>query len=524
MLNFRATAFLTRSIRQDSRLLSHHGMRAGLALIILFFFFVQAEMSGVRSAVGAGFASSVANCCYWFLTILGGVHFSSTISEEKDEQTLALLKMTGASPFSILAGKALPRLAVAVLFLFVVAPFFLLSITLGGVLRLGILSCVCSMMTYAFMLGQLGLFASVVASSTRRAFSLMCLLWLFFEFPAFWNWMVQTAIEYLFGRDAGAGLSEFNVLVGSFSFSTNMSNTLLAFDPTEIWHTHMTYELIVGAVFFVVSWLVFEPCTNRAISEVRSSDLATRSLGASIGSSRPENDPVAWKSWRFLSGGWPWFFARLVVAPAVIFGVSASFLTITGWLEFPVVTMFSFYLGLGFWLVNIARMLGRCFSEEIRGETLASLVMLPRRTGKTFWSLVKGVIPAIVASASTLALSFAMLVLWAVSDSELDELLEVMVQPWIWHFVTWVAVTAHLGVLLTTYIRFGGMILSVAICWIGMPMVCGMSIGLVLSSGPGGGRELIQYVIPMMLIILEVFICAVIQRQIHDRLVNLAAK
>ena len=89
VLNIRATAFLTRSVRQDSRLLSHHGMRAGLALLILFLFFTQTRLTSLRGAVGAGFAQQVVSCCYWFLTILGGIHFSSTIAEEKDEQTLA---------------------------------------------------------------------------------------------------------------------------------------------------------------------------------------------------------------------------------------------------------------------------------------------------------------------------------------------------------------------------------------------------------------------------------------------------
>lgn len=525
MLNFRATAFLMRSVRQDSRLLSHHGMRAGLALLILFLFYTQTQMTSLRGAVGAGFAQRVVTCCYWFLTILGGIHFSSTIAEEKDEQTLALLKMTGASGFSILAGKSLPRLAVAVLFLFVVAPFFLLSITLGGVLTLGIVTSMLSMMTYAFMLGQLGLFASVIASSTRRAFTLTCILWLVFELPHWWMGLIMASVDYLFGSGFGDGLMPWWSSLSSFSLVSNLSGTLLAFQPEEVWQPYMTYEVCVGAVFFFISWLVFEPCTSRAISEGPATQV-TRGEGVVVkDNSRPHLDPVAWKSWRFLSGGWPWFFVRAVIAPAVIFGVSL-FLTqifgvsFDGW----VVVMGALYIGLAFWLITIARLLGRCFSEEIHGETLASLVMLPRRTGLTFWSLVKGVIPAILASSVAFAISLGLLLLWVMVDGELDELLEVMVQPWIWHFMTWVAVTAHLGVLLTTYIRFGGMLLSVAICWFGMPILCGMSIALVLSGGGGGGREFFQYLIPFGLIVFEVFMCAILQRQIHDRLILLAAK
>ena len=524
MLNFRATAFLTRSVRQDSRLLSHHGMRAGLALLILFLFFTQTRLTSLRGAVGAGFAQQVVNCCYWFLTILGGIHFSSTISEEKDEQTLALLKMTGASGFSILAGKSLPRLAVAVLFLFVVAPFFLLSITLGGVLTLGIVTSMLSMMTYAFMLGQLGLFASVLASSTRRAFSLTCVLWLLFELPHWWVGLLMATLDYLFGRGYSLGLTDFWEASQSVSLVSNLSATLLAFRPEEVWQTYMTYELIVGAAFFVISWLIFEPCTSRAVSE-GPTVASTRGRIASLSdNARPQRDAVAWKSWRFLSGGWTWFFVRTVGAPVTVFLVSFLLTQIFG-VSFDgwIVVIAALYIGLAFWLITTARMLGRCFSEEIHGDTLASLVMLPRRTGLTFWSLVKGVVPAILASSVTFFLCLGLLFLWMLSEGDLGDFLEAFVQPWLWHFLSWVAVTAHLGVLLTTHLRFGGMLLAVAICWFGMPILCGMSFALVLSSGPNS-VELYQYVIPIMLIIFEVFICAVLQRQIFDRLVMLAGK
>ena len=121
-------------------------MRAAMAAMILYLFAAQSYMSAVRVGAGASFASTVVMCCYWFLTLIGGIHFGSAIVEEKEEGTLALLRMTGASPFSILAGKSLPRLMVAVLFLFVVSPFLMLAITLGGFLPYGLISSIVSIL------------------------------------------------------------------------------------------------------------------------------------------------------------------------------------------------------------------------------------------------------------------------------------------------------------------------------------------------------------------------------------------
>lgn len=525
-----AMAFLTRSVRQDSRLISHHGMRAAMAVLILYLFFIQNQMASTRAAVGGSFASTVIHCCYCFLTLLGGIHFSSAISEEKDEQTLALLKMTGASPFSILVGKSVPRLAVAILFIAVIAPFLLLSITLGGVLQLGLLSAIIGILCYSVMLSQLGLFASVVCSTTRKAFTLTCILWALFEFPVVWVGMLYAVLGYLAGNNQNAVMPEVFAYLSQLGALRNLNSDLLAFNPTDIWHTHMTFQLCVAGIFFLLSWLLFEPCTSRAVGEGGSEQGNRRLLKLKGPATRAWDNAVMWKSWQHDSGGAPWMLIRLFLAPLIIFGFGVIFSVIAfGELYLETVIGWGLGLGIAYLLITIARQLGRIFNEEIHGKTLASLVMLPRKESITFWSLVGGLLPAIAAAALTAAVSLALWVLYILANmgtNNLGDVIEGFMQPWFWHVFSLTILTAHVGVLLTTYVRHGGMLLAVAICWFALPLICTISFGMLAFAGNvgGGGVEFFQYLIPMFLIFVESVVCVVIQRSIHTRLIELAGK
>ena len=436
--------------------------------------------------------------------------------------------MTGASPFSILVGKSLPRLAVAVLFIAVIAPFLLLSITLGGVLQLGLLSAIIGILCYSVMLSQLGLFASVVCSSTRKAFSLTCILLALFEFPVVWLGMLYAVFGYFTDDSPNQLITDVFQYLSQLGSFMNLRSDLLAFSPTDIWHTHMTFQLCVAGVFFLLSWLLFEPCTSRAIGE-GSSDQGPRQLLAMKGpTARVWNNAVMWKSWQHDSGGARWMLIRLFLAPLLIFGFGAIFSVIAfGELYLETVIGWGLGLGIAYLLITIARQLGRIFNEEIHEKTLASLVMLPQKESRTFWYLVGGLLPAIAAAAFTAAVSLLLWVLYFMANGnvrDVGDVFRAFMQPWFWHFCFLTILTAHIGVLLTTYVRYGGMLLAVAICWFAMPLICTISFGMLAFAGGVGEAELFQYLIPLFLIFVESVACVVIQRSIHKRLIELAGK
>jgi len=126
-------ALTIRSLRQDSRLLRYHLLRFAVAALLAFAVFVMWE-SGIRGeSPGRDLLSALAYMNLFAVTIVGGLLFAPTITEEKEEQTLGLLRMTRIGPSSLLLGKALPKLALIVLVLIVQLPLVFLTRTLGGV-------------------------------------------------------------------------------------------------------------------------------------------------------------------------------------------------------------------------------------------------------------------------------------------------------------------------------------------------------------------------------------------------------
>ena len=61
------SAFLTRSIRQESRLLSHHMIRCGMVLMMLYLLGLQVINTPRLGASGLDLIGNVMNCCYWCL-------------------------------------------------------------------------------------------------------------------------------------------------------------------------------------------------------------------------------------------------------------------------------------------------------------------------------------------------------------------------------------------------------------------------------------------------------------------------
>ncbi|MCA9049751.1 MAG: hypothetical protein KDA89_13540 [Planctomycetaceae bacterium] len=547
-------AFLTRSVRQDSRLTSHHLLRAALGATILYLFWVELETFASRQAAGGVFAATVVYCCYWFLTLVGSIHFSTAIIEEKEEQTLPLLKMTGVSAFSVLAGKSLPRLAVAILFLLVVAPFLILAVTLGGVLAMGILSAILGILCYAVMLSQMGLFAGLVCNTASQAVTLTFVLWGVFEFPGFWAWLIAGLLKGIFGTTfIGTGAesayeSSLPILDGT-ALLGNLNSTLLTFRGEAVWHLHMTVHLGIAAGFFFVSWLLFERCTSAAVAgDLTPVNASAAGLpgghrsraAATVGDSglsaaaavsllptgnRVWPDALAWKSWKFVSGGRQWLVVRMVGIPALIlFGTVLVSIAAGELPDGEDLVGILFWFGLILFLINTARLLGRVLNQEIHDRTLASLIMMPQSTAATAGRLLWGLTPAIASSSATAVISLVLVLLGAARSGDLGDLIEIFTEPWFLHLFSWIILTICTGILFSTHLRFGGMLLAAALLWIVGPMFCGVSFGLLAFAMQSGDEILVRWILPLGLIVTEIGLSIAAWRSTLRRLEQKAAE
>lgn len=523
MLSMRATAFLTRSIRQESRLVSHHLMRGGLAVLIMALFMMQLATSSMFGAAGSRFASSIVNSFYWFMTIVGLLYYSVAITEEKEEETLPLLRMTGVSNFALLIGKSMPRLAVAALFVLVVSPFMVLSITMGGVVTEQLVSCLLGLICYSFLLSQLGLLASTVAADARRAFTLALILWFTFELGHYLVWAFAATMSN-YGNQALAGfLEDVSSWWSERSLLYNLGTYLMSDRGDPVWFPQMTWHLVGGGVCFLLSWMLFETFNSRAIGQGQAPDtshrlLSIRRKGSRL-SARAGSNALAWKSWHFLLGGWRWIVLRLIGLPVVVVSIVVAISLMIRENPPPeAIGVTLMITGVGVLIAELARSLGRVLNEEIFRQTMVSLKMIPVSTSWLVGSLVTGVLPVAFPAAACFFLGF--LVFAAAEPRDAGDFIEFWMEPWAWHLISWVLLTLQLGVLLSTFLRYGGMVISAAMLWIAAPILFGMfmmTIGSVFSGFNGPGEVFARYLLPMGLLAAELVLCVVIQQMILKR-------
>ncbi len=523
------SAFLTRSIRQESRLLSHHLIRSAMVVFTLFVFFVEVLHSNRRGASGLNLISSVMNCWYWCLTLLGIMYFSVAITEEKEEETLPLLRMTGVRNFTLLLGKSLPRLAVVVLLVLVAAPFLLLAQTLGGVLPGQILASLLGVLCYAFCLSQAALLASTLCRNSQQAVSLTFAFWLLLEFGGWlvylaaaisqeWRWGFERS---LYGLSAGLRERTF----------WQASGTFMLFERGEsVWHPQMTFHLLTGMVLFVISLLLFERFSAAALAQGGAiSETAGRGIFArtsSLRSMRCWDRALQWKSWQFVVGGRWRFVTWLVGLPITVIGVIAIIAIFLG--DFPPAAFYGgalFFVGLAASAVLLARLFGNLLNREIHQQTLVSLCMLPQSRGSLLRGLALGVLPGLLAPLSCTLFGFVLFVSTAPEFAR--EVQNVLPEPWSWAIAGWVVVTVHCGTLLSVYLRHGGMLIAVAVAWFAVPFALGICFALLATIFPQidrGAETLFRYVLPVLVAVIEFFICFVFQRMILHRIEELAGK
>ena len=527
--NIRTSAFLVRSLRQESRLVSHHAMRAGLAATILVLFLVGLLTVATRGGVGNSILWKVMSSCYWFVTLLGGVYFSTAIVEEKEEQTLPLLKMTGATGFSILLGKSIPRLTCVLLLLLVIMPFVILSVTLGGVEFRGVMTATLGILTYAVMFSQIGLFASVVSKDAQRAFSKTLFIWGFLEFLPFWSWMVGEGIwhwcefksidgietivasvadESWWRRFGGAMYLKiiwFTAATEEVSLVRNLSQYLGGFTVQGIWRPQMTVHLCIAVMAFLLSWVLFEPFTSRVVAEGNSaSGRKTRTSRR-----RSWNTAVVWKSWRHHAGGWPWLLMRLLGVPLLTTGlVWGIALGLGEKLDQEALYLVLMVSGVVIGIAHIAILFGRLFNSEIKEHTLSSLLMLPRSRHSIVGQTVLGIVPGILAAWTSFVIGFAGTLHrnWHRASNPMSIFEEI----WFYQMIALAITSILLGLRLSIRLTYGGMLFGVVLCWLVGPICMALTMELFFTYTSRATANFFgDYVIPIGLFFVEVPLCVI---------------
>jgi ABC-type transport system involved in multi-copper enzyme maturation permease subunit len=380
---------LERSLRVDARAWPTHLARAGLMLTIYMSVLQIQSTAFAFGAPGLRFFQSIVYLNLMFMTLLGLGFFSTAITEEKEEDTLGLMQMAGINSLGILLGKVGGRLLQALLLITVQYPFTLLSITLGGVANSQVRAAYVGLIAFLLGLAGWGLFCSTISRNNRAATRTMVIgliaYWLVPYFAG--EWRAKLAKSGMGGSDT---LQEYLLDWISQSCVYLQTGVILTTGGVESpWSIQALTNPIGGALFLLLSWAVFDRCSQSPTAEPVSRGWLSRRRGQFrwLSPGRPQFNPFLWKDFHFAAGG----VANLLVRLACYLGllVVVSLLSMWWGTEQLIVQM---YLGLliPFLTFDASLLVSRSLHDEMRGQTLSALVMLPRPLAFVVYSKLAG--------------------------------------------------------------------------------------------------------------------------------------
>ena len=389
------TALLARSLRMDARSLLNHLARLGL-MVAIYIALCTALAVAVRfGAPGMRFFRASVYLNAVFLGLMGIGSFSTTITEEKEEDTLGLILMAGIGPLGLLMGKLGGRLVQALLLVAVQYPFTLLAVTMGGVSQSQVDAAYVGLTSYMLMLAGVGLLCSTIASNNRRAGTWMVIALAAYVLIPF---LCRELWSYCgFNRIGSQSIWSYCLLVVmSQSLFVQIESILTTGFGESPWSTQAISNGLIGLVCFALSWCCFGYATRSLGTEATSRGALARKqrgLARSFSPGRAWNNPFIWKDFHFVAGGLSMRLLRILFY-AALFCFSWGLAELWGmrfgrnyWTH--VMGIYQFFLMCALsW--ETALLAARCIHDEVRGQTLASLVMLPRSIVGVFYSKLFG--------------------------------------------------------------------------------------------------------------------------------------
>jgi hypothetical protein len=384
------TALLARTVRLSTRGWGTHATRMVLGVVVLFTLVTTTTFSARFGAAGLHLLGSIAWWSALFITLAGIGLFCSAITEEKEEQTIGLLRMAGLRPMAILLAKSTARFYDAVMLFAVLLPFTMLAVTLGGVSTTQVLAIAIALAAYIFLLANLGLLLSVLRPTTQSASGMMVLvLILFYVVPMFF-W------SYPLGRFINEATVWFRI---QEILTTGYSGGVFSL---QLW---ASLGLGIGA--FVVSLLIFDRCVRdedaqapermsvRANSRLRLFGVSRAPAGIAA---------VTWKDFHFGCGGRTMSMIKPLVM-LILVGIGfIIFQTAFGNLEIKNVGITFQFIAL-LWLVfEFAIHLSKIFAQEVRGETLTGLLSLPYTAAELAYAKLRAALLAMLPAMGVLVL------------------------------------------------------------------------------------------------------------------------
>lgn len=388
-------ALLNQTLRTDSRKLSVHLFLLFFVGFLEFVLLVTVEDRGFRSAAGLFMFEGISWINFWFILLASGSYFSAAISEEKEDDTLGLLKMTGMSPLVLLLGKSTSRLLFALLLLSVQFPFTMLAITLGGVTFDQVIAMYVALASFTILLANLGLFCSLLTRTTAASGGVIVVMLILL--PA--CWMLGSGILSEIFRYTRTPSTTLIMLKDFLNFLYDCTIYARIFEilssgfSSSVWSTQVWTNLLGGGLLFGASWLLFERYTKetgkRTFTTARYDIVKNFRFLRSRYVGRTWTESIFWKDFHFQTGGYSAFILKfcgyglLFCVPAVITLVTEIFFGRNNqYPDYREIIGYCFLIGAIYILLfEAVYQSSVMFKREIREQTWSVLVMSPHSLG-----------------------------------------------------------------------------------------------------------------------------------------------
>lgn len=511
-------ALLTRALRQDARQLKNHIFRLCFVAFIYLALLGALLTAGAFGAPGLRLFASIAWLNAVFVTCAGIGFFSSAITEEKEEETIGLLMMAGLNPLGILLGKSTSRLIQSSMLLVVQFPFMLLAVTLGGVTPLQIMAAYVSLLAFMVLLANVALVFSTVCDRGGSAAGLTTLLLLA-------HFLLAAYAPSLNAVLPGFGLSNatwygrllfssLDLLAESSAYLRLVRIMETGFNE-EIISTQVISNVVGGVLCFGLAWLVFVPSLARsAVAGNRGLVMRSRGRFRLFSAGRAWPMPLAWKDFQFIAGGYSFAIIK-VFGYLVLFAVLAWFMAVptsSGMTFGNVAEIYSICMIVAL-VVEACVLSARIFHDEVRLQTMSTLLMLPRTIPYLAYTKTLGCLLGLLPTLACVALG-------AVLNPDIGpgHVFRFVIDPFTWSLVLVLIIFLHLVALLSLFVKWGA--LPMAIFMMGpLSFCCPVGQLMIMVIGQNGIHDPMGSLAATITIwILMGLVCFVFQMMIAARL------
>lgn len=383
-----------------------HLFRFALAGLVVTMLFLGRTALEFESAPGRLMFKWMTIANWVVVTLAGGTVFAIAISEETEQQTLGLLRMANVSPLSLLIGKWLPRMLMAIVLLSIQFPFTWLTVTLGGVSWHQIWAGYLMLLAHLILVGNVGLLASVMSPNSSRAcgmaFVLMLtarllpyVIWGVVQYsgmkgwvPMAWAMQLMDQVVSPINQCSASGRLFGEILMTSFRGNA--------------WNSQVASNFALGAGLFVVSWGLFDRATMRHMSGATPKpNLLVRLFSRQKrASSRTWNWSLGWKDFHQVGGGIRLILLKFVSYAIFFGGVYYANIQLVGAttgeaLETScgVVAWVTFFFLLPLELSCLA---AKLFRPELNNQTWSTLLTLPKSLPEIAYAKLGGALLGVI--------------------------------------------------------------------------------------------------------------------------------